>query len=152
MKLRRSVKIYLWIHVAALVSLALFPIYRAVAGNLSRYFGGCMIHDRLFLYCPLCGGTRAIEALLHLDFVSAWHCNAFVVLVAVAVLCLEVVAVVRLFRHCDRLLPIPQWSWIVFVVAMILYAVLRNYLMIAHSYDPLGDLLPFWQHVFLKAG
>ena len=145
MKLRRSVKIYLWVHIAAVTALCLFPLYRLIADYLARFVSGCMIHDHFFLYCPLCGGTRAVEALLRFDLVTAWNNNAFVVLVAFAVLVLDLVALIRLLCGCQKILPIPDWSWIVAVVLMILYAVLRNYLMIAHGYDPVGDLGAFWR-------
>ncbi|MBQ7346965.1 MAG: DUF2752 domain-containing protein [Clostridia bacterium] len=144
---RRSAKIYLWIHAGVLLLLCLFPLYRAVSSHITQFVSGCLLHDHFFLYCPLCGGTRALEAMLHLDFFTAWQDNALVVVLAVFVIAADIVALVRLFRGHERLLPLPAWSWIVLVVLMVAYAVLRNYLMIAHGYDPVGDLGAFWSGI-----
>ena len=37
----------------------------------------CVTYKFFHLYCPLCGGTRAIFALLGLDFISALKYNPF---------------------------------------------------------------------------
>ncbi len=144
---RRTAKWYLLVHVAFLAAVFLFPVYRTLAEKISGIFTGCIVHDRLFLYCPLCGGTRAVAALLRLDLASAWNYNAFVTLAAIAAVILDLVALIRLLRGKKRLLPLPACFWIILVVVMVLYAVLRNYLMIAHGYDPAGDLLFFWRAV-----
>ena len=141
---KKSGRIYLLLHTILLAVLLAFPVYRAVAQRLSSVFMGCLIHDRFFLYCPLCGGTRAVSALLRFELAEAFSYNAFVVLLVFFAIALDVWAFVRLLRGHANLLPIPGWGWIVLVVLMILYGVLRNYLMIAHGIDPVGDLVAFW--------
>lgn len=143
---RRSAKIYLWLHAGLAAALLLFPLYRALTDHMTALFSGCFLHDHLYLYCPACGGTRALAALLRLDVVSALRFNPFLVLVAVLAVAFDVWALVRLLRGKKELLPLPGWFWIVSVVLMIVYAVLRNYLMIVHGYDPTGDLVNFWHH------
>ena len=135
---------YFVIHAAVLVGILLFPLYREIASRLSRFVSGCMLHDFCFLYCPLCGGTRAVAALLRFDIPEALRYNAFVVLAVLAVIVMDAVALVRLIRKKERLLPLPSWSWIPFVALLLVYTLLRNYLMIAHGYDPTGDLGFIW--------
>ena len=142
---RKAAKIYIWFHVGAVAAILLFPLYRYLMGLIPDSVTGCFLHDRLFLYCPLCGGTRAVSALLRLELVAAWRCNALVTVGVFFVLAADVLALVRLLRGKERLLPIPGWGWITAAVVMVLYAVLRNYLMIAHGYDPMGDLGRIWQ-------
>ncbi|MBR3895054.1 MAG: DUF2752 domain-containing protein [Clostridia bacterium] len=142
---RRSAKNFLLFHALVLCLLLLFPLYRAVAAHMTQFMAGCMVHDYFFVYCPLCGGTRALEALLHFDLLAAFRFNFFVAFVAVLAAVLDVIALIRLLRGKERLLILPGWGWIALAVFMILYAVLRNYLMIAHGYDPVGDLGRFWQ-------
>ena len=144
---RRSGKIFAWIHAGLLVLVLLFPLYQRVADVFAQYVTGCLLHDKLFLYCPLCGGTRAVDALLHFDFISALRYNAFVVLVLLLALSLDVWALLRLLRGKKLPLPLAGWFWIVLAAVMIVYMVLRNYLMIAHGYDPCGDLGLFWQYL-----
>ena len=137
---------YLLAHVGLLAVALLLPLYRSFAQSLSSvWFGGCLLHDLLFLYCPLCGGTRALEALLQLDSVTAFVCNPLAVVLILLALLLDVWALIRLLRGHSDLLPIPQWAWKILVAVLVLYGILRNYLMIAHGVDPLGDLGAFWQ-------
>ena len=141
---KKAGKIYLLVHIALLAAMLVFPLYRAVAKSVSSVVMGCLIHDRLFLYCPLCGGTRAVSALLRLEIAEAFSYNAFVVLLVFFALVLDVWAFVRLWRGHSNLVPLAGWVWIVLAVLLILYGVLRNYLMIAHGIDPVGDLGIFW--------
>ena len=135
---------YLVVHAVILFGVLLFPVYQSFTSRLSRLVSGCVLHDFCFLYCPLCGGTRAVSALLRMDFVEALRYNAFVVVAVLAVAVMDVVAFVRLLRKKERILPLPSWSWIPFVALLVVYTVLRNYLMIAHGYDPTGDLGFIW--------
>jgi hypothetical protein len=43
-----------------------------------RNFGvsGCSFYELTHLYCPGCGGTRALESLFKLDFISSLKYNA----------------------------------------------------------------------------
>ena len=95
---RRSAKIYLWLHAGLVAALLLFPLYRALTDHMTALFSGCFLHDHLYLYCPACGGTRALAALLRLDVVSALRFNPFLVLVAVLAVAFDVWALVRLLR------------------------------------------------------
>ena len=86
--------------------------------------------------CPLCGGTRMGDALLHGDLGSALRANP-VALVAIAVLTvLTVLWIVELLGGpavrvprplIRRLRRVPAWVWLVLgAVAALAYAVLRN--------------------------
>ena len=143
-KRSRTVHYYIWIHVGLFAVLLLFPLYQRLADLLPSFLTRCFLHDRLFLYCPLCGGTRAIAALLRLDFVSAFAFNPFVTLSLLVALGLDVCALIRLLQGKSDLFPIPGWFWVIMTILMIVYAVLRNYLMIAYGYDPTGDLVFIW--------
>jgi hypothetical protein len=79
-----------------------------------------------------------------LDFSEALSANPLAVVSIGAALVLDLVALIRLLRGRERLLPLPRAWWILPLVLAIGYAILRNWLMIAHGYDPLGDLGAFW--------
>ena len=137
--------VFLWIQAALLLCVPLFFLYRLISELLPSGMTGCILHDRLFLYCPLCGGTRATEALLRLDVLEALRCNAFVVLVFFLFLFGEAVAWLRYLSHREPILRIPAWCWVVLAVLLLTFWILRNYLMIAHGIDPTGDLGRLWQ-------
>ncbi len=141
---KRSVRLYLFFHIGLLAALCAFPLYRALTSVLPTVFTRCVLHDRLFLYCPLCGGTRALEALLQGDLSLAFAYNPYVIALGLAAVALDAVALVRLLRKKEPLLPYLRYAWVVFLVSAVLFAVLRNYMMISEGYDPIGDLGSFW--------
>ena len=143
-KLRHQM--FLTLHGAAILGALLLPLYMKFSAYLGEIFGGCLMH-RLFIYCPLCGGTRAAAALLRLDFVAALKYNAFVVLLCFVLLALDVWAWVRYFQKKEPLIILPKWSWIAFGCVFVTYFILRNVLMIFWGIDPTGDLVYFWNAV-----
>ena len=146
MKTKLRHPIFLALHGAAILGVLLLPLYMKVASWLSGIFGGCLMH-RFFIYCPLCGGTRAVAALIRLDPVAAWNYNALVVILAVIVLGLDVWAWVRYFQKKEPLIILPKWSWIAFCTVLVAYFILRNALMIFFGIDPTGDLVYFWDAI-----
>ena len=137
---------FLMLHAAALIGALILPLYMKVASWLSGIFGGCIMH-RFFIYCPMCGGTRAVAALVRFDFLAAWNYNAFVVLLAFVVLALDVWAWVRYAQKKEPLIVLPKWIWIVLAVALLIFFILRNVLMIFFGIDPTGDLVYFWDAI-----
>ena len=131
-------------HAVCVLAVLLFPLYARISRLITLVIPGCALHDFLRLYCPFCGGTRAVEALLSLNVGTAMRCNALVlVLLAVGAL-LYGIAWVRLFRGETRLLSIPTWGWRALLAVIVLFGGARNVLMIAFGIDPLGDLQIFW--------
>ena len=138
----------LLLHVLAAMAVALFPTYRLVSSILPSFLmGGCFLHDYLRLYCPLCGGTRAVDAILHWQWGEALRCNAPVVLFLPVLAALYLSMWIRLFRGEERLLRIPRWVLISTIAVLVCFGLLRNLLLVGFGIDPLGDLLPFWQGI-----
>ena len=141
---RKAAWIWIGIHVGALVAVLLFPLYRRVMRVLTVFLSSCVLHDRLHLYCPLCGGTRALEAILRFDFAAAISYNPFVVLLLIGLLAWDLRALIRLLRGRDSVFALPTWVWIALIALALAYGVLRNALLLSVGYDPLGDLAQFW--------
>ena len=137
---------FLALHGVALLGALFMPLYIKVANWLGGVFGGCILH-RFFIYCPLCGGTRAIAALTRFRFLEAWNYNALVVLLSVVVLGLDVWAWIRYLQKKEPLIILPRWSWITACVLLVTYFILRNVLMIFFGIDPTGDLVYFWDAI-----
>ena len=137
---------FLALHGVVLLAALFMPLYIKLANWLGGVFGGCLMH-RFFIYCPLCGGTRAIAALTRFQFLEAWNYNALVVLLSVVVLGLDVWAWIRYLQKKEPLIILPRWSWITACVLLITYFILRNVLMIFFGIDPTGDLVYFWDAI-----
>lgn len=146
MKTKLRHPIFLALHAAGIMGVLLLPIYMKVSAWISGVLGGCVLH-RFFIYCPLCGGTRAVAALVRFDFLAAWNYNAFVVILAFLALGIDIWMWVRYFQKKEPLIIVPRWSWVSFCVLLVAYFLLRNVLMIFFGIDPTGDLGFFWDAV-----
>ena len=144
---KRTALRFAGVHLVLAACAALFPLYRYLVGLLPRNMTGCILHDWFFLYCPLCGGTRAVSALLRLRFAAALHANAYVVLLAGVALAHYILAWVRLLRGEQKLFRFLAWEWIAVGVLLVVWGVVRNLLMVYVGYDPLGDLGVFWNGI-----
>ncbi len=141
---RSSVIWFVGFHLAAIAGILLFPFYRVGAAALFALIPFCLMHDWMHLYCPLCGGTRSVDALLRFRFSEAFRFHPLVPFFACVALVYYILAWVRLFRGKTLLAPIPKPLSVALTVAVVAFWVLRNLLLIAFGIDPTGDLLAFW--------
>ena len=143
---RKTAKRYIFLHIGIVGALSLFPVYWWVTSRISATIaaGGCFLHDLFHLYCAFCGGTRCLGALLRLDLGAAFAYNALIPILILFALVVDAVALIRLLRGRSRLVTVPAWTWVALCVLLLGYVILRNYLMIARGYDPVGDLGIFW--------
>ena len=94
----------------------------------------CTWYTMYGLYCPGCGMTRATVSLLHFDFYQAFRYNAFSV-IAIPIVILYIIGGIYawLFNKTNFMYnKIPAVVWIIFLVAMLLYGVLRNFEMFSY--------------------
>lgn len=68
--------------------LGLAWLYTHIFTQYRHLFPPCLFHALTELYCPGCGATRAVLALLQLDFIRAVRMNALFVLLALPILCI----------------------------------------------------------------
>lgn len=135
------------LHAALILCATAFPLYFRIAKQYGTRFSGCLLHDWFKLYCPLCGGTRAVDAILHFRFAESMRANPVVVLLIFAFLICDLIVFLQLLMKKERILKIPKYAWIVLLVALVLYGILRNVLLIGFEIDPLGDLVLFWKAI-----
>ena len=97
----------------------------------------CLLHDLFFLYCPFCGGTRAVSDLLAGDLVSAFWANAAVVLSLPLLIWTDARALVLMIgkKPVSPLFPFSPW---LFPILFGAFFVLRNALLLL-GIDFLGD-------------
>ncbi|WP_273651262.1 DUF2752 domain-containing protein [Cellulomonas fimi] len=94
--------------------------------HVQNSWGVCPLHVLTGLWCPGCGGLRAVHDLAHLDVAGAWGMNPLVVaLVPVAV----AVWAVWTWRSATGRAPLRtlpgRWAWAVLAL-VVTFAVLRN--------------------------
>ena len=120
------VQAWWWILPMSIITFAGVFLLRTYDPNIiGNPFPACLFHKMTGLYCPGCGLTRALHALVHFDLLRAIRMNAFFILSAP----LFVLLSWRLFRplsptleKCVRPFANP-WLW---VIGVPLFGIVRN--------------------------
>ena len=98
----------------------------------------------LHLYCPGCGGTRAVASLLRGDLLTSLCCNPLVLWGIFLAAVQYMRALYALIRRDPDACGIPRWMWVSVIVLALALFVGRNLLLVFGGYDYLGDNLAFW--------
>ena len=141
---KRSVFWFVALHIAAIAGVLLFPYYRVGASVVFSVIPSCILHDWFHLYCPLCGGTRAVDELLHFHLLESLRFHPLVLVFAVLIGIWYILAWIRLIRGKSLIIEIPKPLSISLTVALVAFWILRNLLLIVFQIDPVGDLVGFW--------
>ena len=138
--------IFALVQCSAVVLLCAAVLFRAVVDSLfaSGRFSSCVMHDLAGLYCPLCGGTRAMVAILQGRFWHSLCCNPLSMYLFVGFLIADVLAAIRIARGAPRIITIPAAYWWGMLALGLIWFVLRNILLVYFGIDYMGDLLPLW--------
>ena len=102
----------------------------------------CFFKEVTHLYCPACGGTRAVKALLRLDLKASLFCNP-IVLYGV-LMCLWSAVWFMIWKFSGRKVQTFQpglWMLYAGFVLFFGFDVIRNIGVYQFGYDYLGDLL-----------
>ena len=101
-------------------------VLRSFDPNMAgSWFPSCLFHDLTGLYCPGCGITRALHALVHFDLSRAFAMNAFFVmsLPLLGVMALQGVTQRALLPGVARRIVFDGRTWI---GALLVFGVVRN--------------------------
>lgn len=110
---------------------------------IKTVFGECGIRTRFGIYCPGCGGTRAVEAFLSGEILQSLKFNPIVLLFLADIVLTIAVAVVGVLKKernykISRIILVYNWAILAFFA---IYFVLRNVLLVKFGVDMLGDFL-----------
>ncbi len=141
-KQRKYLRVALWCHG---ICVGITPVFLLLS-YLTRSWGvfrlgECLYRQVLHIYCPGCGGTRALSSLVRFDFWEAFtYCPALFLFVLV-VIWMDTWIVLSILRKQERLLRFasPHIFWGVIGVAFVI-SIIRTVLAYSVGYDPLGNL------------
>ena len=116
--------------------------FAIVAGILSRNgMWKCMTVEVYGLYCPGCGGTRALFSLLKLDFLSMLKYNPILPMAILVYAYYNVRAFIEIKRNNEQYFAKNKYRLIYVVIAFgFIYFLVRNILLL-NGIDLLGDIL-----------
>lgn len=102
----------------------------------------CAVHELLHIYCPGCGGTRAIRVLLQGHFLQSLICNPAVILGILLVLYYETGVVVTLIKKNGKYYFYRKMGLAIGYLGVVLvFAVVRDWLLICFQVDLLNDFV-----------
>lgn len=101
----------------------------------------CAFHELFHLYCPGCGGTRAMFDLLKGQVLESLYHNPAVVLGIFLIAYYEIGAVVTLVKRNGRRYGHQGWPVYAYLGVVGLYSLVRDILLVMAGIDLLGDFL-----------
>lgn len=115
--------------------------YITASKQYPAFFPPCGLKSFFHLYCPGCGGTRALEHLLHLRFMQSLLCNPLVLFMAISLIYYWLKALIELIRqHGDAFFSIHLGFLWAFLIILVSFFFIRNFLLLKFGIDYLGEL------------
>ncbi len=108
-----------------LLALAAVVLLHFTADDIAHGLPGCIILKTTGFYCPGCGATRAVLALLRGRFLTAIKYNMG--LCTLGIIC---VAVYLEYVSNKKILPRNGYFWAVFGIVLFLYYFMRNFVIL----------------------
>lgn len=140
---RSRLRAFLLVHLALAVAVLLSFLYAFFTERfLPPSFYHCPLHDLLHLYCPFCGGTRALRALARFRFGEAFRLSPVCLSLLPVAAAFDLRALILLCRGGEGPL-LPRGWWWVLCLWLIGGTALRNLLMLS-GVEYTGELYSFW--------
>lgn len=142
--IRRAVRRTLLAHVAALAVFLAFALLLGLDTRMQRLLlGECPFRRLLHIYCPGCGGCRAVLALLSGDLLTAFLCYPTLLVALLVILFTDGYVLAAVLKKSAAPLSRIRWQFYLSIpIAAAVCAVLRTVLAYTIGFDPLGDLAP----------
>ena len=127
-----------------ITAIVFFIILQCYPVTISFHYP-CLWKEIMHMYCPGCGGTRAVNELLHFHFIKSFLSNPIVIYLAGVFLYYYVGTTLAVWCKGRRIFfRAGNWIWIAGVSIIVLNTILRNYLAIIYGIDYLGDIASYW--------
>lgn len=85
----------------------------------------CWFRENFNIYCPGCGGTRMVKAILKFDFYQAFRYNPLIFMIIVGFLILFVLNFILILEKKKLIFP-KEKHYVILAGIVVLYMLLRN--------------------------
>lgn len=103
-------------------------IFKETLTKIILKLSSCPIYVTTGIYCPGCGNSRSLRALMHGHVLLSLRNNITIPILALLLLLLYIEFVSSAFGKNIRLLPRKPAFWICFGVFMTVYYIIRNFI------------------------
>ena len=105
----------------------------------------CLFKEYTHLYCPGCGGTRAVHSMLKGHIIRSLEENAIAVPVFAFILYYFIGVTLAVKSKGTRIyFHLHKWMIVVLIILVLWVSVGRNLAVVYLGYDPIGDVKGFW--------
>lgn len=95
---------------------------------LTKYFPACVFYSYYRLYCPSCGNTRSVTALLNGNLAASLRYNLSIPIFALLSLLAYIELAAMSFGKQIRLLPRKLSFYLCLIALMVIYWIVRNFI------------------------
>lgn len=129
MNLYKKNKIKIVLLLSPFLVLGIFIFLKCFVFSITANFPSCFFRDTFQVYCPACGNTRSVLALLRGDLLQSLRYNItpIILLCLLGGLYLEAVNYYVL-KNYKKIFPRNQIFWFSFLFLMFLYYIIRNFI------------------------
>ena len=136
MNIKKRLFIFFLINLSCLFTAILLVKFRSfVAGTALEIITHCQTHSLFGIYCPLCGGTRALGSLMAGDILSAIKYNVGLVLAIPCFIYYDVKVFVSILKNKDKVLRINKIVLISLGSVFILNFIIKNVFLLFFNVD-----------------
>lgn len=133
---RKLIKEYCIIHIVCILAILMTAGYLLLQQKKLLSPIPCVFLELTHLYCPGCGGTRAVIALLHGNILQSLRFNPAVFLGIIVIIYYEVCAIITIIKNNGRCYynkyGIPLY---VYLVIIVIFAVVRDIILVRYGID-----------------
>lgn len=139
-------KLYIITCILVGIGFLCFLLYHGFDFQFSGHLSTCFMNAFWHIYCPGCGGTRAIDYLLHGQLLKSLASHPVIVYLAALFLSYFLPATYTyvMKRNGKKYYRFHPWTLFVLLGIIVGFFVLRNLLLVFGHYDFLGDCLKYW--------
>lgn len=102
----------------------------------------CGIHEIFHIYCPGCGGTRALFELLHGHILRSLYFNPAILLGGILIVYYEAAVAVTIIKNNGKCYYEHRGILIYgYLIIITLFTVVRDFMLLGMGIDMIGDFL-----------
>ena len=110
------------------IAVIIFILCKDLILLLASHFPPCFFYSIYHLYCPSCGNTRSVTALLQGDILTSLRFNIVPVLSIILLTLAYIELVTYSFGKHIRILPRKLAFYMVGIALLVLYFIIRNFI------------------------